>query len=103
MIPSDLVAHARGGEGSPARGPGAAAPVELADQSPVPGRIYDAREGGFVSSSRSLPAGRLYPRGRWSCLRPFAHVWQRGELRCSCGAATREPGEAEWDAASGEP
>ena len=78
-------------------------PAELTDQSGVRGPIYDAREGGFVSSSRPSLRTRLCSGGRWGCLRPFAHVWNRGELRCSCGAATREPGEAKWDAASGEP
>ncbi len=34
---------------------------------------------------------------RTGCLRPYAHVWMPLEIRCVCGAASRDSDEAEWD------
>lgn len=103
MIPSDLVAYARGEAAGPARGRAAAVPSDGPAIVRRSGQVFDAKVGGFVSSSGPAPRPGAASVRREGCLRPFVHVWRRGELRCVCGAASRDPGEAEWDAATEGP
>lgn len=103
MIPSDLDAHALGAATGHVGDPATADLPTGRSILRSPDPFCGTKVGGFASSSSPALRPGLVS-ARWvDCLRPFVHPWRCGKVRCACGAAARDPGAAERDAATEGP